>query len=123
MTADELKQTDVYSLGLLVWRVFVDGDHLFQTSRTCSSESAEDDASFSMHTLSDVEIRTLKHSGGLLQLAQQFISGLQMLKDHEKELINYVFLKTIQLDPAERSLQHATAALEVERSVLLRHIH
>lgn len=97
LNAEELKLTDVYSFGLLVWRVILDGVHLLQ------GVSREDIDSF-------------KRSNALLGMAKESVDATSAGLDHEeRKSVDYILEKTIQADPQDRNLRLTVAALQVER--------
>ncbi|KAK7442986.1 hypothetical protein VKT23_015932 [Stygiomarasmius scandens] len=89
LSAETVKKTDVYSLGLLVWRVMLDGRNPFDY----------------LGAVTDTQICALKESGEYLGIGYA----------DELDLVDYAFDHTIQAEPVKRDLVQAVAALEVER--------
>ncbi|KAJ3825794.1 hypothetical protein F5880DRAFT_1477601 [Lentinula raphanica] len=104
MLESELKLTDVYSLGLLVWRTILDGRNPYQTLVSDTEP------------MSDSRIYELKRSDELLSLAKESLQqqkpgiGLEGI-----ETLQYVFENTIQSVPSLRNLVHTTAALQANK--------
>ncbi|THV04188.1 hypothetical protein K435DRAFT_851188 [Dendrothele bispora CBS 962.96] len=105
LTEEGLKRTDVYSLGLLIWRTMLDGKNPFH-SLASSSVNGRD--------FTDNEIADMKRSAGLTEKAKTSVHRhLQDLDDNEKEVLDYVFDNTIQYESVKRDLVNAIAALQV----------
>ncbi|KAJ4485259.1 hypothetical protein J3R30DRAFT_1333826 [Lentinula aciculospora] len=103
MLESELKLTDVYALGLLVWRVILDGENPYQWQS--NSEP-----------ISESQIHELKCSNDLLGLAKESILNQETRIDSNGiEVLHYVFENTIQSTPSSRNLVHAIAALQVDK--------
>ncbi|KAK7042913.1 hypothetical protein VNI00_008649 [Paramarasmius palmivorus] len=101
LDAEAMKRTDVYSLGLLVWRTMLDGQNPFHY--------------IGGGLLSNTEIEQLKRSDEVLQLAKDgmrtILSGVEPT---DYELLDHAFDNTLQLSSARRSLTQAIAALQAE---------
>ncbi|ODH37039.1 serine/threonine protein kinase [Paracoccidioides brasiliensis] len=104
LSSNGLKQTDVYSFGLLVWRAFLDG-------RNISSELGlgprPTDAS-------EKELQRLKLSNELIVNAVcsvQVYASSNRVSENALALILYVLAQTIVAEPGHRSLPQAQAAL------------
>ncbi|THU98228.1 hypothetical protein K435DRAFT_753192 [Dendrothele bispora CBS 962.96] len=121
LSAEMVKKTDVYSLGLLVWRIMVDGRNPFDflnsldlgMDRIMKSE-AEGGAVQGLMT--NAQIYALKDSGEVLTRAKESMQryfGEGIVKD-QLDLIDHIFDHTIQVDPKHRDLVQAIAALEVQ---------
>ncbi|KAF7344948.1 Serine/threonine protein kinase [Mycena venus] len=102
LRGDELKLTDVYSLGLLVWRTILDGNSPFaiQTFAMRSSQSIEE----------------LKRADKLLPMARESALDHIILHatDDEMEIVDFVLQNTLQALPHRRSLTKTIAALQVQ---------
>jgi serine/threonine protein kinase len=103
LDGEGLKRTDVYSLGLLVWRVILDGENPFGTPP------------LSGHTPAQIE--DLKCFDGLLPVARDSVRGYLLLNvtDDELGIVNFVLENTLQALAEYRSLTKVTAALQVNR--------
>lgn len=103
LSSSAAKQTDVYSFGLLVWRVFIDG-----RLSSIQPEFASDDPR------SKRDLAMLKVSGELLSRADQNVqeyATLNNLPFKSLDLVRFVLRVTIQAEPSRRSLSHAQAAV------------
>ena len=74
-----LQKTDIYSFGMLIWRVFADGFRGIQSSRQI--------------------LARLSHQGGILPVAQQSISALD---SHYHSIIHKILRKCLPEDPVDR---------------------
>ncbi|OAX77841.1 serine/threonine protein kinase, partial [Emergomyces africanus] len=113
LSADRIKQTDVYSFGLLVWRAFIDGRDL---STELGLESRPTEASEKL-------LQQLKLSNDLLVNAvcsAQLYSSNHGIHESALTLILYVLAQTVLVEPMDRSLPRAQAAL---RGMCLSHIN
>ncbi|TFK42008.1 hypothetical protein BDQ12DRAFT_762037 [Crucibulum laeve] len=100
LSPEELKLTDVYSLGLLVWRTLLDGKSPFHLPdfATTSAEELEDMKSFDQ----------------LLPIAQKSIrTHTEDINESDLKIIDFVFEATIQAVSEDRSLVRTIAALQV----------
>ncbi|EEB92434.1 hypothetical protein MPER_09055 [Moniliophthora perniciosa FA553] len=99
LDAEAMKRTDVYSLGLLVWRTMLDGENPFHR---IGDEALP---------ISDIE--ELKRSDQVLQLAKQSIRTAPTIIDATGyELLDHTFGHTLGLSSSSRSLRQAVAALQ-----------
>ncbi|KAI3605837.1 hypothetical protein WG66_012464 [Moniliophthora roreri] len=99
LDAEAMKLTDVYSLGLLVWRTMLDGENPFH--RVGDRE------------LSVSDIEELKRSDQVLQLAKESIRAAPTVIDASGyELLDHTFDHTLGLSSSSRSLRQAVAALQ-----------
>ncbi|KKZ61627.1 hypothetical protein EMCG_03812 [[Emmonsia] crescens] len=104
ISADGIKQTDVYSFGLLVWRAFIDGRDIaielgLEPKPTKNSERS---------------LQQLKLSNDLLVNAvcsAQVYASNHGINESSLALILYVLAQTILVEPMDRSLPRAQAAL------------
>ncbi|EDN02649.1 predicted protein [Histoplasma mississippiense (nom. inval.)] len=104
LSADGIKQTDVYSFGLLVWRSFIDGKSI-ATELGLDSKPTES---------SETLIQELKLSDEILLKAVcsiQSYSSNNGISDRALELILYVLAQTILVEPKDRCLSRAQSAL------------
>jgi serine/threonine protein kinase len=116
LSRDGLKQTDVYSFGLLVWRAFTDGEG-FVTLRGGSQKSSDEDKE---------ALRNLKNSDTLTRKATQHLrdySRTHRVSKSEEDLFIYVILHCVRLRPADRDLIKAQCALRGLRCVQTPHKH
>jgi len=104
LSRDGMKLTDVYSFGLLVWRAFTDGQGFVslpgasqessdEDKRSLTSQKERDD--FTSHAIAEVCMYAHTHKIPRPSLA----------------LIIYTLLSTVRLNPTDRSLVKAQAAL------------
>ncbi|OJD11136.1 serine/threonine protein kinase [Emergomyces pasteurianus Ep9510] len=104
LSADGIKQTDVYSFGLLVRRAFIDGRAL---TTELGLESRPTEASERL-------LQQLKLSNDLLVNAvcsAQLYSSNYGIHESALGLILYVLAQTVLVEPVDRSLPRAQAAL------------
>ncbi|KAJ3742865.1 hypothetical protein DFH05DRAFT_1498301 [Lentinula detonsa] len=103
MSENDLKLTDVYALGLLVWRTMIDGNNPYQRPH------------LNAEPLSESQIYELKCSNELLDFAKESIlHRVPSINSNGTDiLLNLVFDNTIQFIPSSRNLIHAIAALQV----------
>ncbi|KAJ7483601.1 hypothetical protein FB451DRAFT_1129507 [Mycena latifolia] len=101
LDAESLKRTDVYSLGLLVWRVILDGRDPFGTSPLIG--------------YTPERIENLKRFDELLPIARESVRDCLVLyaTDDEMAILNFVLDNTLQAVSEFRSLTKTTAALTV----------
>jgi serine/threonine protein kinase len=99
-----MKLTDVYSFGLLVWRTFLDSEGFVSLPGAAPSDSYEAKRSLTAQKATDeftsvaiADIRSYSQAHGIPQRCS--------------ELITYVVLHTVRLNPLQRSLVKAQAAL------------
>ncbi|KAK7442201.1 hypothetical protein VKT23_016173 [Stygiomarasmius scandens] len=102
-SAEMMKKTDVYSLGLLVWRIMLDGKNPFDY----------------LGALTDTLIYRLKESGEVLARARESVRKY-LVDGNKLDLVDHVFDHTIQVDPLGRDLVQAVAALEVQSMLDIR---
>ncbi|KAJ7321048.1 hypothetical protein DFH08DRAFT_942034 [Mycena albidolilacea] len=103
LRGDDLKLTDIYCLGLLVWRTILDGNSPFSIQ------------ALALHSSQDIE--ELKRADKLLSMARE--SAIEHIILHaahdEMEIVDFVLQNTLQALPHRRSLNNAIAALQVQR--------
>ena len=100
----EMMLTDVYSFGLLVWRLFEDGRGILSLPGAFPDASNEDVQ----------RLRQLKASENLTQTAIRAIQAYATANQvHERfvQMFSYVILHTVRFNPQERNLVKAQAAL------------
>ena len=97
-----LKQFDTYSFGLLYWAVMLDGKDPFTSVKTVADCLSPEDREASLERLKKAEGGTK-----LLELAAQ---SLEEAFSHKKPPLA-VITSTLQLDPGQRDLPSAVAAL------------
>ncbi|ESK89537.1 hypothetical protein Moror_1197 [Moniliophthora roreri MCA 2997] len=100
LDGDGMKRTDVYSLGLLVWRVILNGGNPFSAVHHGLGE------------MSEGEIMGLKKSNELRKRAKESLWKHTHIGQTGLELMDYVLENTLQEDPNKRRLNHAIAALQ-----------
>ncbi|KAJ7215412.1 serine/threonine protein kinase japonica group [Mycena pura] len=105
LDGEGLKCTDVYSLGLLVWRVILDGENPFGTSP------------LSDHTPAQIE--DLKRFDVLLPIARDSVRDYLVpnATDDELDIVNFALDNTLQALAEYRSLKKVTAALQVNDDI------
>ncbi|KAL0574424.1 hypothetical protein V5O48_007527 [Marasmius crinis-equi] len=103
LDAEGIKCTDVYSLGLLVWRTLIDGAAPF--SRLRDSETGE---------LTPAQISSVKRSPSLLPLAKESIRSCSGIDVVGLDLMDFVLENTIQPVPKDRNLVNAIAGLQAK---------
>jgi serine/threonine protein kinase len=102
LDGEGLKQTDVYSLGLLVWRTILDGKPPFECPEFLN--------------FTDKKIEDLKRSNQLLVVTKINVHAhVSTLEKDDMEILDYVFEKTIQAVAQDRSLRLTIAALQVTK--------
>ncbi|KLJ12173.1 hypothetical protein EMPG_09601 [Blastomyces silverae] len=104
LSADGIKQTDVYSFGLLVWRAFIDGRDI-ATELGLDSKPTES---------SEKLLQPLKLDDDILLKAvcsTQVYASDNGINEKALALILYVLAHTIVVDPMDRSLPRTQAAL------------
>jgi serine/threonine protein kinase len=104
LSIDQLKQSDVYSFGLLVWRTIVDCENIIAAAglNSLSSQSGRN------------EFENLKSSNELVVRAKISIENYALrhnLPPESAALILYILDCTIQAAPSSRGLPKAQAAL------------
>ncbi|KIK52232.1 hypothetical protein GYMLUDRAFT_88771 [Collybiopsis luxurians FD-317 M1] len=103
MTEIELKLTDVYALGLLVWRTFLDGENPYRRLHELTGGEP----------YTESQIYDLKCSRTLLDLAKESVKTLEpTIGGDGAELLRRVFDKSIQHVPSMRDLTYSIAALQ-----------
>ncbi|KAJ7125808.1 hypothetical protein C8R43DRAFT_1111468 [Mycena crocata] len=100
LDGEGLKRTDIYSLGLLVWRVFFDGRNPFSLPPLAT------------HSLE--HIQELKRRGELLPIAKISVRELLPLLE-EFQIADFVLENTLQAVAQNRSLIRTIAALQVHK--------
>ncbi|KAJ3796138.1 hypothetical protein GGU11DRAFT_708090 [Lentinula aff. detonsa] len=104
MSEIELKLTDVYALGLLVWRTIIDGQNPYLPLHSDAEP------------ISDSQIYQLKCSNELLDLAKEGVLHLKLgIGSDGIDTLHYVFENTIQFIPSSRNLVHTMAALQANK--------
>lgn len=104
LSREDVKKTDVYSFGLLVWRTVIDGSNLL-----------------SVHELRDrtiQDVQNLKESGQIITFAITSSSEYatsHSISEYELARMTYVYIHTIHPEASERDLTKAQAALKGER--------
>lgn len=104
LSRDGMKLTDVYSFGLLIWRAFTDGKGYVSLPGAAQDSSIEDKES----------LATQKQRDGFTNFA---VADLwKYATDHKVpreslDITVYAVLATLRLDPGDRSLAKAQAAL------------
>lgn len=102
LDAEELKLTDLYSLGLCIWQTILDGKNPFTTTEFSS--------------LSPDEIDDLKASDLLLTMVKDSVRAhLTTIEGDDMELLDLAFENTIQAIANNRNLVHTIAALQVAK--------
>ncbi|KAF1828401.1 hypothetical protein BDW02DRAFT_512397 [Decorospora gaudefroyi] len=104
MNRDGMMLTDVYSFGLLVWRAFEDGNGFVSLPGAAQHARDED-----KHTLS-----AIKTSEKLVHTAINHVreySATHGIPQTFLDIFVYVIVHTLRLDPEERNLTKAQAAL------------
>lgn len=96
-----VKQTDVYSFGLLVWRAIVDGQNILETPDLKGQLIGEVEAMKLNDQLGAIAEKNIRNRASALSLSEK-----------EVNLIFYVLDNTIQANPASRNLAKAAAALK-----------
>lgn len=98
LSEDQVKQTDIYSFGLLVWRTIIDAQSILETPEL-KGRTME-------------EIETMKRNDYFGAIAEKSIRNRASLSEKELNLTFYVLDNTIQANSARRSLAKASAALK-----------
>jgi serine/threonine protein kinase len=104
LSRDGMKLTDVYSFGLLIWRAFTDGKGYVSLPGAAQDSSIEDKESLDAQ----------KQRDGFTNIA---VADLYKYSTDHKvpreslDITVYALLATLRLDPADRSLVKAQAAL------------
>ncbi|PGH04269.1 serine/threonine protein kinase [Blastomyces parvus] len=104
LSADGIKQTDVYSFGLLVWRALIDGRDI-ATELGLDSKPTES---------SEKLLQQLKLNNDILLKAvcsTHVYASDNGINENALALILYVLAQTIIVEPMDRSLPRAQAAL------------
>jgi len=112
LTRSELKLTDVYSFGLLVWRAVEDGEGFVTLSGAAQTASDEDKRGLIELKASDA---FTKIAIGKVNEYMQTQEGSQDFLD----LFSYVMFHTVRLQPEDRNLVKALAALRGIRYVFV----
>ncbi|KAH8816571.1 hypothetical protein F5884DRAFT_227707 [Xylogone sp. PMI_703] len=104
LSADGIKQTDVYSFGLFIWRTLLDCKNILQIFELDGKRTPSAETQIAKLKLSDdflrsalYSVESYVHSNGLSETC--FI------------LVRYALLSTIQTNPSLRSLARAQCAL------------
>ncbi|KIK52243.1 hypothetical protein GYMLUDRAFT_970683 [Collybiopsis luxurians FD-317 M1] len=106
MTEANLKLTDVYALGLLVWRTFLDGRNPYSQLHELNGEEP----------YTESQIHNFKCSNTLLELAKESMLYLEPVLDSDRtELLHSVFEKSLQFTPSLRDLTFIIATLQVNQ--------
>lgn len=101
LSIDDLKQSDIYCFGLLVWRATIDGKDILDTP--------------DLKGVSIEDLQRMKLSDYFGAIAEKSIRGqdaAHSLSEKEKNLVFYVLDHTIQVKPSMRSLSRGSAALK-----------
>ncbi|KIK64251.1 hypothetical protein GYMLUDRAFT_241432 [Collybiopsis luxurians FD-317 M1] len=107
MSEAELKLTDVYTLGLLVWRTFLDGENPYRRLHELTGGEP----------LTEMQVHDLKHSDELLKWAKESMSKLEPdIGTDGVEILHYVFDNTLQSMPTLRNLTNSIAGLQATRA-------
>ena len=96
-----VKQADVYSFGLLVWRTIIDGQSILDVSE--------------LKNKTTLEIQGMKlsdHFGAIAEKSIRSHGAAPVLSENELNVIFYVLDNTIQTEPTKRSLAKVSAALK-----------
>jgi serine/threonine protein kinase len=102
LDAEELKLTDLYSLGLLVWQTALDGKYPF--------------ASSAFSGLTEDGIDELKASDHLLLMVKDSVRTYSTIIDEEDmKILYFAFENTIQPLPQHRYLARVIAAFQVTK--------
>jgi len=102
LSPEELKLTDIYSLGLLVWRTILDAKSPFSLPEF--TNVGEDSA----------ELHEMKSLDKLLPIAQNSLRrDAKDLNDDSIRILDFVFENTMKALPQDRSLVKAMAGLQV----------
>ncbi|KAF9461248.1 hypothetical protein BDZ94DRAFT_1168109 [Collybia nuda] len=102
LEAEELKLTDIYSLGLCIWQTMLDGKNPFTTPEFIN--------------LAPDEIDDLKSFDLLLNMIKKSVRAhLTTYEREDMELLDLIFENTIQGVANKRSLVRTIAALQVVR--------
>lgn len=101
VSIDGLKQSDVYCLGLLVWRAMIGGKNILDTPAL---------KGFSVEDIDKIKLSD--HFGAIAEksIRNQVVPNL--LSEKEINVVFYVLDHTIQVKPSMRSLPRASAALK-----------
>ncbi|KAF9262000.1 hypothetical protein L218DRAFT_1001045 [Marasmius fiardii PR-910] len=102
LTADGMKKTDVYSLGLLIWRTFLNGENPFAY---LAKEMKQDN---------EEELMSLKRSGDEvpLQFAKETIRKNEGIPAETLSTVEYALEHSLQENPEQRRLNHTIAGLQ-----------
>ncbi|KAF9260252.1 hypothetical protein L218DRAFT_619251 [Marasmius fiardii PR-910] len=104
LDADGIKRTDVYSLGILVWRTLFNG-------RAILSELVADNG----EKLTSAQVDEFKGSEAFLAFAKEAVRAYcSDIDGGGLELIDFVLDNTIQLSPQKRNLVNAVAGLQAK---------
>ncbi|KAJ4484152.1 hypothetical protein C8J55DRAFT_559276 [Lentinula edodes] len=104
MSEGELKLTDVYALGLLVWRTIIDGKNPYQQPVSNAEPMLES------------QIYELKSSNELISMAKESVLHHEpSIAPDGIQILHYIFDNTIQFAPSSRDLVHTIAALQVNK--------
>lgn len=96
LTPESLLQTDVYSLGFLIWRLFANGMHLFLK---CSSSASK-----------WKEAEEMKKNDTKLFNYLDSIEGFE--PDVDRNLLNTIIKLTVRVDSAARSLEAVKSIIQ-----------
>ncbi|KAJ3811095.1 hypothetical protein F5876DRAFT_76148 [Lentinula aff. lateritia] len=104
MSEAELKLTDVYALGLLVWRTIIDGKNPYQQPVSNAEPMLES------------QIYALKCSNNLISMAKESVLHHELsIAPDGIQILHYIFDNTIQFAPSSRNLVRTIAALQVNK--------
>ena len=113
LPSSQLHLTDVYSFGLLVWRVLADGNEPFSTFFELPTEPTARRATIT-------QIQLLGH--GLCAFAAASIENFvepQTLSSEDRDHLIRLFLHTLALEPLARSLEVAAQELQESLDIVL----
>ncbi|KAI4105445.1 MAG: hypothetical protein L6R37_002708 [Teloschistes peruensis] len=95
------KRTDIYSFGMLLWRVMFDGDP-FKLLEKQSTLEAENDKE--KRTKRNEAVATLKQDDRLVQHVFETLAVSERFDRYQIEMLSEVISITLALDPARREL-------------------
>ncbi|KAJ8088306.1 hypothetical protein PM082_022378 [Marasmius tenuissimus] len=102
LTAEGMKKTDVYSLGLLIWRTLLNGDNPFEW---LSKELGANDE----------ELLAFKHTDELLRYAKETVRRYEGIEEEKLLAMEYALENSLQAMPDKRQLYDAIAGLQVDK--------
>ena len=96
---ENAKRTDIYSFGLLVWRLMLDGNP-FQPLEESLDEGSEQER----RTRRNEEIASLKHQDKLTDHVCATLASSGVLSEDQLSTVVRVIRKTLVKDPSQREL-------------------